>query len=546
VEEQRSQAQALPFEGRHALVLGLGNSGLAMARWCAHWGARVTVLDSREAPPQLEALRSALPDAHYLQSVFAADAQQAQAVLEKLEAGAALAPSMLFVSPGLTPASTQALREAFQWQGLWVSGELGLFEHALKHLRELGAYAPKVIGVTGTNGKTTVTMLTTHLLKRCGLDAVAAGNVGDCMLDVLRDRLTARQLPQAWVLELSSFQLDAHCLRADAATVLNLTEDHLDWHGDMKAYAAAKARIFDGDGLAVVNREDAAVVRMLEVSEDANAKLDAPKRSKRADRPATEAVPLKSQVSFGASPPSRGGDFGLETVNGMTWLVRAVASDDAPRKKRGGGVQEVSMQRLMPADALRIRGQHNALNALASLALCTGVGMPLAPMLYGLREYAGEPHRCVSVAVIDDIEFVNDSKGTNVGATLAAIHSLGQDRGHKKLVLILGGMGKGQDFSPLGVALATYAKAMVLIGQDAPILLAQIETSQSGLSATPVLRASSMQNAVLQARRAASGGDAVLLSPACASFDMFKGYADRGEQFEACVHALAESRLEPA
>jgi UDP-N-acetylmuramoylalanine--D-glutamate ligase len=266
----------------------------------------------------------------------------------------------------------------------------------------------------------------------------------------------------------------------------------------------------------VLNREDAQVMAM---------------------RPAPIKVKLQRPIeraclTFGGDMPQRPGDFGIEVMNGMTWLVRALEADET-RRRRKDAEEELHIQRLMPADALRIRGRHNAVNALAALALASSAGCSLAPMLYGLREYRGEPHRVEPIAVINDIEYFDDSKGTNVGATVAALQGLGADR---HVVVILGGDGKGQDFSPLAEPVARFARAVVLIGRDAPV----IREALSGVS-VPVQDASDMVDAVKQATALAQGGDAVLMSPACASFDMFKDYEHRAHVFAQAVADLADA-----
>jgi UDP-N-acetylmuramoylalanine--D-glutamate ligase len=381
---------------------------------------------------------------------------------------------------------------------------------------------PQVLAVTGTNGKTTVCALTAQLLQRAGVDAIAAGNIAPSLLDALSECLDAGRWPQVWVLELSSFQLD-NCtsLQPNAATIVNISQDHLDWHGDMASYVAAKANVFGSLGLRVLNRGDAQVMQF------EPAPPAAPKRG--------EAVaPHATWASFGTDTPTRVGDWGLDTTNGLTWLVRAQPLDDTIQKPKRGQVAapvEVYMQRLMPADALRIRGQHNATNALLALALATSTGADLAAMLHGLREYTGEAHRMQSVAVVNDVEYFDDSKGTNVGATLAAIKGLGNER---RLVVILGGDGKGQDFEPLSAVVAQFVRAVVLIGRDAPQI-------RQALAATgvPLLDATDMAQAVALSQAQAQTGDAVLLSPACASFDMFDNYAHRARVFTQAVSNLA-------
>jgi UDP-N-acetylmuramoylalanine--D-glutamate ligase len=372
------------------------------------------------------------------------------------------------------------------------------------------------LAITGTNGKTTVTALTGQLIERAGKTVKVAGNIGPTLLDSLRLSMSTA-LPEVWVLELSSFQLDnAGPFEPSAATVLNITQDHLDWHGNMAAYAAAKEKIFGASSLMVLNRDDARVMAML--PEPVRAKLQKPV--------------VRAHVTYGAEMPQRPGDFGLETVNGMTWLVRALEADET-RRLRKGEVEEIHIQRLMPADALRIRGRHNAVNALAALALATSTGASLASMLFGLREYKGEPHRVEPVAIVNEVEYFDDSKGTNVGATVAALLGLGAER---RVVVILGGEGKGQDFSPLAEPVARYARAVVLIGRDAPLIREEIKAC-----GVPLIDASTLPEAVNAAKNMAQAGDAVLLSPACASFDMFRDYPHRAQVFCQAVAEIAEA-----
>jgi UDP-N-acetylmuramoylalanine--D-glutamate ligase len=469
-----------------------------------------------------------------------------------------------------------------------------LFAAALQDLKNEFGYAPQVLAITGTNGKTTVTSLTGQLVERAGKTVKVAGNIGPTLLDSMADALAkadalvvqqaqelveqqaqdaaqdaaketlrspaesvtealaelademgvdgatdedadaedvavvspvaapeavhpmASALPQVWVLELSSFQLDSSDdFEPTAATVLNITQDHLDWHGSMDAYAAAKARIFGDKGLMVLNREDAQVMAM---------------------RPAPIKVKLQRPIeraclTFGGDMPQRPGDFGIEVMNGMTWLVRALEADET-RRRRKDAEEELHIQRLMPADALRIRGRHNAVNALAALALATSVGCSLAPMLYGLREYRGEPHRVEPIAVINEVEYFDDSKGTNVGATVAALQGLGADR---RVVVILGGEGKGQDFSPLAEPVSRFTRAVVLMGKDAASIRVALHSIDVVLQ-----DACDMSDAVTKAAALARSGDAVLMSPACASFDMFKDYEHRAHVFAQAVTEVAE------
>jgi UDP-N-acetylmuramoylalanine--D-glutamate ligase len=490
---------------QHVLILGLGASGLAMARWCARSGARVTVADTRANPPQLVALQRDLPAARFVSGPFNA------AMVEGTDIRA------VFRSPGLAPIDLAIVLEASRALGLWVSGELGLFSQALADLKETQDYAPQVLAITGTNGKTTVTSLTGQLVQRAGKTVAVAGNIGPSLLDTLSAQLDTDALPEVWVLELSSFQLDGETtFEPSAATVLNVTQDHLDWHGSMAAYVQAKARIFGQQSLMVLNRDDPVVMGLL--PEPTRVKLQRPV--------------VRAHVTFGCDMPQRPGDFGIEEVNGMVWLVRALEADET-RKKRKGEEEEIHIQRLMPADALRIRGRHNAINALAALALTCSAGCALGPVLYGLREYRGERHRVEAIGMVNEVEFFDDSKGTNVGATVAALNGLGADR---KVVIILGGEGKGQDFSPLAAPVARHARAVVLIGRDAPLIRAALEDGD-----VPLVLAESMADAVAIANGKAHAGDAVLMSPACASFDMFDNYEHRAEVFVQAVGDLASA-----
>jgi len=490
---------------QHILVLGLGASGLALARWCARSGARVTVADTRPAPPQLAALNIAVPDAEFVCSSMDG------ALLERSSF------DQVLKSPGLPPASISGVVAAARAQGLFCGNELSVFSQALADLKAHQAYAPQVIGITGTNGKTTVTSLAGQLIERAGKSVAVAGNIGPTLLDTLADKLDAQAadetfaLPEVWVLELSSFQLDGVTnFEPTVATVLNITQDHLDWHETLPAYASAKAQVYGASGLMLLNRDDPLVM----------AALPAVIKGKQS----------RSYLTFGDDEPMRPGDYGIQTVNGMAWLVRADEADETI-KRRKAEEPVLHIQRLMPLEALRIQGRHNATNALAALGLAVAVGCPLGPMLHGLRDYRGEPHRVQPVAVLDGVEYFDDSKGTNVGATVAALAGLGRER---KLVLILGGEGKGQDFSPLAGPVARFVRAVVLIGQDAP----RIRAALLG-AGVELLEAASMQEAVSLAARQAHSGDAVLMSPACASFDMFENYEHRARVFCEAVQELA-------
>ena len=640
------------YQDRHAFVLGLGDSGLAMAAWAARLGARVTVWDSREQPPQLAALRERLPEAAFVHGEFMPE------LLASIDHS-----WVLLKSPGLSPldARLKPLLARAEEIGLRLRGELELFAQALAELKTLYRYEPGVLAITGTNGKTTTTSMTALLVERAGRRVAMAGNIGPTLLGTLSDALDKEPmpqpkeaeieavvdlaveavsaapgsaaaevpnaeallapvdasaeastetpaeaseealleatadvpsdatadapveapidapieapteapvetlsaqapadersaletvaelldeqplpikppppkpaefevLPQVWVLELSSFQLDGvKGFEPSAGAVLNITQDHLDWHGDMPAYARAKGRIFGEHGVLVINRDDPEV----------EALVPAPVVVKQGrGRPAKTVE--REVVRFGLDAPRRAGDFGLLVENGMAWLVRAREQEEELKglKRRKDDEDELLIQRLMPADALRVRGRHNAANALAALALASSIGCPLAPMLHGLREYRGEPHRVEFVTAIKGVDFYDDSKGTNVGATVAAVMGLGADRAPAKLVMILGGDGKGQDFSPLATPIALHARAVALIGRDAPQIEAALQDS-----GVLMHRHESLEAATHWALAQAQSGDSVLLSPACASLDMFRNYAHRAEVFIATVRELAE------
>ena len=569
------------------LVLGLGESGLAMARWCARFGALVRVWDSRETPPNASALAEHVPAAQWVRG----------ALTDEAFAGVRL----ILKSPGLAATDERIvapLRRA-AGAGVLVQSELDLFARALADLNAERGYAPKVLAITGTNGKTTTTAMTAMLVARTGRRVAVAGNIGPTMLQTLADALDLeltvasrgphpsplpgpvpgpvqegegdessivepeadllsrpgsgtegegnneaqpltlqlppplaapefQHLPEVWVLELSSFQLDdAKGFEPSAATVLNITQDHLDWHGSMAHYVAAKARVFGKHAVMVVNRDDSAVEKLVPEPE-----LVKGARGKRA-------VSIeRTVVRFGVGAPQRPGDFGVIEENGMAWLVRAIEADETlKRSRRAKGAvaeaEEIHLQRLMPADALRVRGRHNAANALAALALATAIGCPLAPMLHGLREYTGEPHRVQYIATLNGVDAFDDSKGTNVGATVAALTGLGADRAPGKLVVILGGDGKGQDFSPLAEPVRRHARAVATMGRDA--LAIELALQVTGVA---MQRHESLQDATRWCFAQARSGDAVLLSPACASLDMFRNYGHRADVFVAEVHAI--------
>ncbi len=478
------------LQGLRVLVLGLGESGLAMVRHLLASEAVVHVADTRETPPALAQLVERYPGVGTVLGGFAPE------LLDEADA--------LCISPGVSieRGEGRVLQEAALARGIPVWGELDLF---LGALRSHDGEAARVLAVTGTNGKTTVTALTTLLLQAAGIDARAAGNIGPAMLDAWHDALAEGALPAVWVLELSSFQLAiAAPPAADAATILNLDEDHLDWHATADSYRAAKARIVGGGGLLVWRR----------------------------DHPRTHAEGAGAEVSFGPDVPTRPGDLGLVREAGIDWLVRAVADDDGLPRRRGAPPPDVRVNRLMPADALRLRGTHNQMNALAALALAGSVGARMADMLHALRDYRGEPHRCQTIASLNGVDFIDDSKGTNVGATVAALQGL-----DRRCWLIAGGLGKGQDFTPLRDAVSARAAGVFLIGEAAGELASTLAGTGSAIERCADLRA-----AVRGAAAAAGSGEAVLLSPACASFDMFENYAARGDAFAECVRELAVER----
>ena len=461
---------SLDLPGKKILVLGLGDTGLSCARWLAARGADVSVADTRTTPPHAVRLAEWLPQVPLITGPF--DDAHLQAA------------DMLVVSPGI-PLAEPAVARAIA-AGIEVVGDVELFARATRALNAAREHPMRVVAITGSNGKSTVTAMCGDMFRMAGLSTCVAGNIGLPVLDALYEIEQGNTpAPQVWVLELSSFQLETtSSLNADAATVLNLSEDHMDRYPDMDDYAAAKARIFSGDGVQVVNRDDARSLAM--------------------------ALPGRRVVSFGLDRCPKNEHFGL-------------CEDELCL---GGDM-------LMPLSALPVTGLHNAANALAALALTRALGLPMEALLRGLVHFKGLPHRVEKVAEIDGVTWYDDSKGTNVGATEAALYGMGD----RKAVVILGGDGKGQDFSPLKAAVAANARAVLLIGRDAGLIAAAI--ADSGVEAYP---AASLQDAVEHARRLARPGDAVLLSPACASFDMFRNYVHRAEVFVEAVNQMAAER----
>ncbi len=451
---------------KKVLVLGLGETGLSLARWLVAQGARVRAADSRELPPTFAVLRVELPQVEIHCGAFRDE------IFNDID--------LIAISPGV-PLSDPAVQRATA-RGIPVVGDIELFAQQLTTSEN--RLTTKVIAITGANGKTTVTSMVGAMCRAAGSDTEVAGNISPAVLDVLLRRNLKQ--PEIWVLELSSFQLETTAtLNADASTVLNVSEDHLDRYPDMASYAAAKARILQGTGVQVLNRDDARSFDML--------------------------LPGRKHVTFGLSEPLRDSDWGIERNGGDIWLVQG-------------------KQRLLNANELQVAGLHNVANALAALALCRAIDLPLAPLLVALKNFKGLPHRVEFVAEIDGVVYYDDSKGTNVGATVAALQGLG-----RPAILIAGGEGKEQDFSPLHPVVSQHARAVVLIGRDAN----KIEAALQGCGKL-VVHAHDMADAVLQSSALAQQGDAVLLSPACASFDMFQNYQHRAEVFVSAVHTIRE------
>jgi UDP-N-acetylmuramoylalanine--D-glutamate ligase len=463
------------LQGKTVLVLGIGETGLSMAKWLSRRGANVRAADSRTAPPCLEDLKKALPHARILIGPFAAETF----------AGV----DLIAISPGI--ALAERLVQMAMKDGIPVVGDMELFAWAIA---QAGIPRPRILGITGSNGKTTVTAMVGAMLKEAGWDVEVAGNIGPAVLNALMRREDSGKLPQAWVLEVSSFQLETtHNLSPDAAAVLNLSEDHFDRYDGMRDYAAAKARLFlhgvsasggnDRGGVQILNRDDPIVRGM--------------------------ALTGRKQMTFGLDLPMGDSDFGLLHEGKNIWLVQGNT-------------------RLMKTSELGVSGLHNAANALAALALCRGIALPFEPLLQALCRFQGLPHRMEKIANISGVTFYDDSKGTNVGATVAALKGM-----QPRVVLIAGGDGKGQDFLPLAGPVAEHARAVVLIGRDAGKIAAAI-----GHCGVPLHHASTMEEAVQKSFALAQEGDAVLMSPACASLDMFRNYAHRAEVFVAAVRRL--------
>jgi UDP-N-acetylmuramoylalanine--D-glutamate ligase len=432
----------------------LGDTGLSVARWVEREGGRARVADTRASPPGLKDFKGEFHPGAFHESL-----------LKEVD--------LLCVSPGLS-LEEKIIREAAA-RKLPVVGDIELFAW---HVR--AKTASKVLAVTGTNGKTTVSALTGHLLRAAGVDCEVAGNIGPAALSALAKRKDSGHLPAVWVLELSSYQLETTwSLKPNAAALLNLSEDHLDRYTGIADYGAAKARIFFGNGVQILNRDDPRSIAMRQ--------------------------PHRQVVSFGLDAPLRDEDFGVR-----------------------GGALALGEKIILDKAALPIHGAHNVANALAACALARSAGIAFQELGTGLRSFKGLPHRLELVRTLDGVEWYDDSKGTNVGATVAALRGLG-----KRTVLILGGEGKGQDFSPLASPVVEFSRAVLLIGRDAAIIEKALAPSGVALQ-----RCKSLEDAVERAAALARPGDAVLLSPACASFDMFRDYKHRGDVFAAAVKKL--------
>lgn len=438
----------MALKGRRVLVLGLGDTGLSVAQWVEARGGSVLVADSRVAPPRLSGLA------------------REKVITGKFRSSLLKDVDLVCVSPGLS--LEEDVVQAAAAKGIPVVGDIELFAWAARE---------KVIAITGTNGKSTVTALAGHLLRSAGMDCEVAGNISP---PVLASLLSRRERPAIWVLELSSYQLETTwSLAPAAAAMLNLSEDHLDRYAGLAEYARAKARVFQGEGLQVLNRCDSASMAM--------------------------ALAGRAQVTFGMDAPPMLEDLGIA----RGWLCRGE-------------------ERIVQEKELLLAGAHNVSNALAACALALAAGAPLAALAQGLKSFRGLPHRMQRVAVRGGVDWLDDSKGTNVGATVAALKGLS-----KKAVVILGGEGKEQNFAPLAPAVLAHAKQVLLIGRDAP----RIHRALAG-TGIPMETADTLEQAVRRAAQVARAGEAVLLSPACASFDMFRDYRHRAEAFAAAVAAL--------
>jgi len=439
------------------LVVGLGKTGLSVARFLRGRGVEVAVTDSRKQPPMLQALKDELPAVKAFVGGFR------EAAFDRA--------GQLVVSPGVDLQHPLILR--CMDRGIPVIGDIELFARARRR---------PVVAVTGTNGKSTVVSLLAAMARRAGRQVAIGGNLGTPALRLLE--LPATNSPAFYILEISSFQLElTHSLNAEVAALLNFSADHLDRHRNMEEYLAIKSRIFEGDGIAVFNPQDSWVRRV--------------------------SIGERKPHRFLMAPP-KPGDFGLRQSNGKDWLAR-------------GG------QALMPVAEIKLPGRHNIANALAAMAIGDAIGLELQAMLDTLRAFSGLPHRTELVASFAGIDWINDSKGTNVGATVAAVSGM-----DGPLVLILGGDAKMQDFKPLLRAMRHKVRCIILMGKDARSIANDLQGSP------PQVMVPDMAEAVLEARRMARRGDTVLLSPACSSLDKYRNFEQRGEDFAERVNALKQ------
>ncbi|MEX2961305.1 UDP-N-acetylmuramoyl-L-alanine--D-glutamate ligase [Microbulbifer sp. TYP-18] len=453
---------ALIATSQKKVVIGIGATGVSVVRYLLRGGHTPVVVDSRSQPPGLEAFRHQFP--------------QLTLQTGPLDPATLLSASEIIASPGVAlsqPALVQAAGA-----GIPIVGDIELFARELDGL----AHKPQIAAITGSNGKSTVTTLLGRMAAEAGTRVGVGGNIGVPVLDMLE-----QPLPQLFVLELSSFQLETtFSLAPDVATILNLSADHMDRYADMAAYHSAKQRIYRHAGQVVINRADSLT-----------------------------RAPLNTHMrewSFGLDKPDLH-QFGIEHRGGQEWLVQGT-------------------EPLMPVSELALVGRHNVANALAALALGNALGLAFEPMLSVLRRFNGLAHRCERVADLEQVVFVNDSKGTNVGAACAAVEGLADER--RKVVLIAGGDGKGADFSPMAKS-AGKLRALVCTGADGE----KIASVFAGKC--PLLRAHSMEDAVAKAYAQARAGDYVLLSPACASFDRYRNFEERGEDFRRAVTALMDT-----
>jgi UDP-N-acetylmuramoylalanine--D-glutamate ligase len=460
------------WHDKNILVLGAGDTGLSVVRWAERVGARVRIADTRATPPGLDELRTR--EFGKGAGVDVVTGPFSDALFGDAEFIVA-SPGVAVAGPACDPAIARAVAA-----GKVFLGDVELFA---RHQNEITGKKANVIGITGSNGKSTVTAMAGAMCAAAGMKTVMAGNIGLPVLDALADAERDGE-PDVYVLELSSFQLETtSSLHLDAATMLNLSQDHLDRYAGMQDYAAAKRRIFLNAAHEVLNRDDTASMAM----HDAR----------------------KSCSSFGIDAAPTEDDYGI-----------------------AAGQLTEGRNEFLSLDEMPVAGLHNAANALAAFALCRAIGAESGALAEGLRHFRGLPHRVENVGVINGVTFYDDSKGTNVGSTVAALNGM-----TVPVILIAGGEGKEQDFLPLAEPIRKRARAVMLIGKDARLIESAITSAR-----VPTVHATSMADAVEKALATASAGDAVLLSPACASFDMFRNYKHRGEVFADCVRALKSQR----